>query len=165
MRGWCVDQEPNGVREDVDNRIKLFDTTLWRTRRVADNRRATDAGDTTTESTEWADESHRFGKARGLALDDLPSSFRRLIARRETRAAGGHDDTNELTTHLAQGGGNVGNAIGTHTMLDNLEAVIDKLTDQRTTTYIVSGALRHAIADGEYLCLEGSGEDCHLDER
>ena len=61
-----------------------------------------DAGDAAREAAVGADQAHRLGQTRRLALDHRPRAFWRLVAGREAGAAGRHDQAGEAVAHLAQ---------------------------------------------------------------
>jgi hypothetical protein len=153
MRVVGVVQQPEGVRQNVQDCIKLFDAAIGASRSVDDDRATPDASKAARETAERIAESHRFGQAWRFSFDHGLRPLGGLVARCETGAAGRHDETGKLIGHLGQCGRNVASAVSSDAMLNDVEAGIRQEFDQRRPTFVDTCAVDDTVATGQHLRL------------
>ena len=140
--------------QDVNDRFDLFNTTLGRTRGIANDCLASDANNAPREPAQRVHEAHGLGETRGFTFNHLAGTFGRLVTRRETSAPCTDDHSREIVGHSNQRLRDIVDAISGESTFDNDESVPFKCLGQLRTRKIFTGPVHDAIAHGENL-----GED------
>ena len=136
-------QQAQGVRAAMSRIAPSCSTQPFgRARRVADRSPARDAGDAPRQAAERADQPHRLGQARRLALDHRPRALGRLVARSEAGAAGRDDQAGEaVRSSRAALSATLSAPSAVDPVLDDVVAGGGQLLDERRAAGVLAGAV------------------------
>ena len=147
MRGRGLGQQAQGVGQDVEDGLQLFNAALGRTGCVAHDRLPAYAHDASREPPQRVDQPHRLGETGRLTFDYCTGSFGGLVARCETGAPGADHQSGKPTGEPVQGRGDAVGTVGDDLVFDDIETAVLQKFDQGGPAGIDTGAGDDPVAD------------------
>ncbi len=144
------------MTDNIQNRLECLDGAGRRSWRIQDEASTSGSGGSSTQSPETVRvaQSHSFGQARGLSLQDLERALGGEISGTEARAARGHDQPFKSFCQLGEAGSHRFNTIGNLTSIDDNPPIALKTFNDCIARAILSGSADHPIGDRDHLDVE-----------
>ena len=152
--GWRTSEQPDCVRQDVDDSLEVLDATLWTAWRVQNQRRTPCAGNPSAQPAERVHEPHCLCEPWCFPVDDRLRSFWREVAMCEPCAASTHHKTRKASAHLRERCSNRFDTVLGGPSLDDLEPVRLKGCCECCSALVLTRRVDHSIGHGEHLRLK-----------